>query len=211
MVELFAWSRGMANANWPILLWYQHPHDGLAKGADEGVLLILLIDRDINLFSELIYFILFFTSSQLDRPQNNEITLSPLSPLVVPPALLSSIAPGCFSLVVVCVIVWRPPKAMVYFILLIFLSIYSMTERTTRHPPTRSTLAASPLQCTSHPYCQLALDCCIVWPNGNHLQPRPCPSLYLFLLINSTTKAMPWCPPASSAMIASSLQCPPLL
>ncbi len=55
MVEPFAWSRGMANANWPILSWY-HPHDGLAEGADKGVSLIFLIGVEINLFSELIYF-----------------------------------------------------------------------------------------------------------------------------------------------------------
>jgi hypothetical protein len=53
MVESFAWSRGMANANWQIVSWYQ-PHDGLAEGADKGVLLILQIGGDINLFSDLI-------------------------------------------------------------------------------------------------------------------------------------------------------------
>jgi hypothetical protein len=59
MVEPFAWYRGMANAKWPILLWY-HPHDGLAEGTDEGILLILLIGRDINLFGELVYFNFIF-------------------------------------------------------------------------------------------------------------------------------------------------------
>jgi hypothetical protein len=66
----------MANANWPILSLY-YPHDGFAEGSDEGVLLILLIGGDITLGSDF-----FFTSSQLDHPQNDEIAPPLRSPLV---------------------------------------------------------------------------------------------------------------------------------
>jgi hypothetical protein len=124
----------------------------LAKGADKGVLLILLVGRDINLFSELIYIILFFTSFQLDCPQNDEIALPPRSPLVAPhvPYFLHC---ACFVVVVVVVcivIVWQLPKATTYFLLLMFLLINLMAKTTTRHLPTHSTPSASPLQCTSH-------------------------------------------------------------
>jgi hypothetical protein len=83
MVEPFAWSIGMANANWPILSRY-HPHNGLAKGADEGVLLILLIGGDINLFSELIFLFYFLPPSNLIAPKMMKLRIPPRSPLVAP-------------------------------------------------------------------------------------------------------------------------------
>ena len=59
MVEPITRSSGPPIANWPILSWH-HPGNRLAKGADEGVPLILLIGGNINLFSALIDFILFY-------------------------------------------------------------------------------------------------------------------------------------------------------
>ena len=80
MVEPIARSSGPSIANWPILLWH-HPHNWLAEGADEGVLSILLIGGNINLFSDLIDLILFYDLLRTQSPQNRSYH----GPLCSPP------------------------------------------------------------------------------------------------------------------------------
>jgi hypothetical protein len=159
-----------------------------------------------KLFSAGINFILFFTSTELDRLQNDHIA----PPLRSPPAthhLLSIPRRARVFLVGCCVafVVWRPSKVTTYFFFHLLSSINSTAKQWHGVHPTRSAPAASPTQCPSHLRCRLMVGCCVPPSNGGHLRLTHPPPLS-FLSINSSPQTIGTVLPRRSAPAASPLR-----
>jgi hypothetical protein len=126
------------------------------------VFLILLIGRDINLFSELIYFILLLPPTNSIVPK----TIKSCSPYV-PPSCAHPFPPPSIlgSLVGCCVLIQS----------------LAMAKATPQCSPAYLATIQSPLQCL--PYCsdRLSVDCWVSRPNSSHQWATPLPSLYLFV------------------------------
>ncbi len=74
-----------------------------------------------------------------------------------------------------------PIYATVYFNFIIVVLLHLMSKTMGRCFPMRSTPPASPLQHPHYLDCCSPVGCCIVWLNGSHLWPRPCPSAYFLM------------------------------
>ncbi len=99
------------------------------------------------------------------------------------PSILPSVTAACFWLVVVCsIIVWKPPKASMYFFVFYFFRRFICWPKQFDNislcslPPNRLCYYTPSYQID-----RLQVDCCIASSNGSHLRPRPHFSLYFLM------------------------------
>jgi len=144
-----------------------------------------------KIFSKGVYFILVFTSAELDRIQNDHIAPPP----ALPAGRASSLIPPPSRMVVfgwlLCVlasfgVLFRPRRIFLFY----YLSINSTAGRMTWRHPTRSAQVGSLLHRFPHRLRQLFFDCCVVPQKSDHQGQHPVSLSLFFDSINSPPQTM---------------------
>ncbi len=118
-------------------------------------------------------------------PQNDWLTHPCIPPPVALPlnSLLYRARMFLVGCCVVYIIPWRPPKARMYYILLIFSSCKSSHQTIGRCPPTRSPPLRASTLTSPPPLPPNIVGCWVLWSIRSHLRPEPGASLYFLMLL----------------------------